>query len=196
VVAITSGVRDMQAVMNLVWDKLLPAMSSTSLPEDAVARGALQAKLAKLEVKLPSGSATSPLAANVSGRWYELPTNDRDIRAVSLDLNSHTPALIVRTNAGETRTALGLGAWPSSRVGFANGLERMLSAPAKPEVAASGAWTSDSVFTVKLVAHETPFYSTLTFRFDGDRLLLDAAHNVSFNPTALPRLEGIAQRIP
>ena len=30
VVAITSGVRDMQAVMNLVWDKLLPAMPTIS----------------------------------------------------------------------------------------------------------------------------------------------------------------------
>jgi CubicO group peptidase (beta-lactamase class C family) len=196
VVAITSGVSDMQAVMNLVWDKLLPAMSPTSLPADAAARRALESKLAKLVVKLPSGNSTSPLAAKVSGRWYEVPANDRGIRAVSLDLDSRTPALIVRTNIGEVRTPLGFGAWPASRSGFANGLERVLSAPAQPEVAASGAWASDSVFTVKVVAHETPFYSTLTFRFDGERLLLDAAHNVNFGPTALPRLEGTAQRAP
>ena len=34
VIAITSGVKDMQAVLNLVWDKLLPAMKPSSLPAD------------------------------------------------------------------------------------------------------------------------------------------------------------------
>src|SRR5258708_3829075 len=35
VVVITSGVHDMQSVMNLVWDKLLPAMKADALPDDA-----------------------------------------------------------------------------------------------------------------------------------------------------------------
>jgi hypothetical protein len=47
------------------------------------------------------------------------------------------------------------------------------------------------VFTLKLVAPQTPFYSTLTFRFTGDRVVLDSEHNVSFGVTKLPRLEGI-----
>ena len=77
-------------------------------------------------------------------------------------------------------------------MGFTNGIERLLSVPANPEVAASGAWTADSVFTLKLVAPQTPYYSTLTFRFDGDRLLLDGDYNVSFGPTKLQQLEGKA----
>jgi hypothetical protein len=79
--------------------------------------------------------------------------------------------------------------------GFTNGLDRFLSVPARPVVAASGAWTADDVFTVKLVPYETPFYSTLTFRFDGDRLLLDAAHNVAFGATKLPQLIGQASPV-
>ena len=43
--------------------------------------------------------------------------------------------------------------------------------------------------------YETPFYSTLAFRFDGDRLLLDAEHNVAFGPTKLPQLVGQATSI-
>ena len=34
VIAITSGVKDMQAVLNLVWDKLLPAMNPAPLATD------------------------------------------------------------------------------------------------------------------------------------------------------------------
>jgi CubicO group peptidase (beta-lactamase class C family) len=192
VVAITSGVRDMQAVMNLVWEKLLPAMKASPLPEDAASRRRLEAKLAGLTVRLPAGQPTAARAAQVSGKWYEFPENDRGIRAVALDFNSESPTLIVRTAGGETRTPVGIGSWTKSRGGFANGLDQFLSVPAHPLIAASGAWTADDVFTVKIVAYETPFYSTLAFRFDGDRLRLDAEHNVAFGPTKLPQLVGQA----
>jgi CubicO group peptidase (beta-lactamase class C family) len=43
VVAISSGVRDMQKVMNVVWDKLLPAMLAVAIAENATARAALSA---------------------------------------------------------------------------------------------------------------------------------------------------------
>lgn len=195
VVAITSGVRDMQAVMNLVWEKLLPAMKAKPLPEDVAARRKLGAKLASLTVRLPSGQSSSPLAAKVSGRWYEFPENDRGIQAAALDFNSGSPTLVVRTAGGETRTPIGIASWTKSRGGFANGIDRFLSVPAHPLVAASGAWTTDDVFTVKLVSYETPFYSTLAFRFDGDRLLLETEHNVAFGPTKLPQLVGQAASI-
>jgi hypothetical protein len=128
----------------------------------------------------------------VSGQWYDLPENQLGIRAGALDLSSNAPALVVRSASGETRTPLGIGTWVRSPTGFANGIERMLSVPERPQVAASGAWTADSVFRVKLVAPETPFYSVLDFRFDGDRVLVDSEQNVNFGPTKFPRLEGRA----
>jgi CubicO group peptidase (beta-lactamase class C family) len=190
VVAITSGVRDMQAVMNLVWDKLLPAFQAKSLAENPASRRVLESKLGGLSVRVPAGRASSVLASRVSGRWYDLPANDRGLRAVSLDLSSSAPALLVRTAAGETRTPIGVGRWVSSRSDFNNGIEQMLSVLPHPAVATSGAWTSDSVYSVKLVAPETPFYSTMDFLFTGDRLLLDTEYNVSFGARKLPRLEG------
>ena len=192
VVAITSGVRDMQSVMNLVWDKLLPAFSASSLTENAVAHRALKTRLASLVVRMPAGRPGSSLAARVSGKWFELPDNDRGMRAVSLDLTSTAPVLLVRTATGETRTPIGIGKWTSSRSAFNNGIDRMLSVLPGPAVAASGAWSADSVFTVKLVAPETPFYSTLDFQFTGDRLVLDSDYNVSFGVRKQPRLESRA----
>jgi CubicO group peptidase (beta-lactamase class C family) len=191
VVAITSGVRDMQAVMNLVWDRLLPAMKDGALPENAAARGALQEKLSRLAVKRPAGKANSPLASRVSGRWYELGDNANGIKAVALEFSAR-PALLVRTASGETRNPLGLVGWMKSPNGFTNGIDHMLSVAEHPAVATAGAWTNDSTFTLKLVAPETPFYSTMVFHFDGDRLLLDGEHNVSFGNRTLPRLEGRA----
>jgi CubicO group peptidase (beta-lactamase class C family) len=190
VVVITSGVRDMQAVMNLVWEKLLPSMRANALPEDAATGRRLAAKLAGLTVRPPPGQPTGPLAARTSRRWYQFPENDRGIRAIALDLDPQSPALVVRTAAGETRTPIGIGSWDKSRDGFTSRLDRMLSVPAHPLIAASGAWTADDVFTLKLALYETPYGATVTFQFDGDRLLLDTEYNVSFGPTQQPQLIG------
>ncbi len=192
VVAITAGVRDMQAPMNLVWEKLLPAMNTDALPEDAAARRRLAEKLASLKVRLPAGEITTPLAAKISGRWYRFPENERGLQAVALDFGAEGPALVARTAAGETRTRIGVGAWTSGRGGFANGLERTRGLPERPLVAASGAWSAGDVFTLKVLLCETPFAATLTFRFDGDRLLLDSEQNVAFGPTRQPQLVGQA----
>ena len=188
VVAITSGTRNMQQVMNLVWDKLLPAMKHGRLPENAAARRQLEARLAALKVKLPNGSASSPIAASVSGKWFEFADNDRGIKAVSFDFNSST--LTVRTNAGETYMTVAADTWSKERGVFTNGLDRILAVPANPLAATSGAWTAPDTFTVKIVLYQTPFYSTLNFKFDGDRVLIDGEHNVSFGPTKLPQLTG------
>ena len=75
--------------------------------------------------------------------------------------------------------------------GFANGLEGFLEGYLKCVlVAASGAWSKDDVFNVKLSIYQTPFYSSLNFKFDGDRLLFDSEDNVAFGPTKLPQLVG------
>jgi hypothetical protein len=190
VVAITSGVRDMQKVMNLVWDKLLPAMKPERLPENATARRQLEARLLGLTVKRPSGQRSSPLSATVSGKQFEVAENDRGIKTVSFDFSSAAPTLIVQTAKGETRTPIGMTSWFRSRGSFTNGLDHFLSVPENPLVAASGAWIAENTFTVKILLYETPFYSTLNFNFTGDRLLIDAEHNVAFGPTKLPQLIG------
>lgn len=193
VVAITSGVRNMQQVMNLVWDKLLPAMKPGRLRENPSARRQLEARLASLAVKFPNSAATSSVSGDVSGKWFEFSENDRGIKAISFDFNSAVPTMTVRTGAGETAMAIGSNSWARSRGSFANGLNRFLSVPPNPLVAASGAWTAPDVFTVKLVLYETPFYSTVNFKFDGDRLLIDSEQNVAFGPTRLSQLTGRAR---
>jgi CubicO group peptidase (beta-lactamase class C family) len=190
VVAITSGVRDMQAVMNLVWNKLLPAMKPNPLPENSAERRKLEAKLAGLMVKAQAGQPNSSLARQVSGKWFEFPENDRGIRAISFDFNSAAPVLTARTTSGELKNTLGVGSWTKSQNAFANGMEKFLSVPEHPLLATSGAWLASDVFQVKILLYQTPFYSTMTFKFEGDRVLLDTEYNVSFGSRNLPQLVG------
>lgn len=190
VVAITSGVRDMQKVMNLVWDKLLPAMKSGRLPENASARSQLQARLTRLEVKFPNGLSNSPALGSLSGKSFEFLENDRGIKAISFDFKSATPMLVVRTETGETRLPFGINSWVKSSGTFTNGLDHFLSVPTNPLVATSAAWSADNTLTMKIVLYETPFYSTVNFKFEGDNLVIDSEQNVAFGQTKMAQLVG------
>jgi len=180
----------MQQVMNLVWDKLLPVMKAGRLPENAAARRQLEARLAGLTLKFPNGRTGARVSSTVSGKWFELADNDRGLKAVSIDFNAEFPTLKVRSATGETQTAIGMGLWAKGRGSFTNGLDHALSVPGNPLTAASGAWSEDETFTVKIVLYETPYYSTVNFKFDGDRLVIDSEHNVFFGSTKLPQLVG------
>jgi hypothetical protein len=49
-VVITADVEDMAGPLNLVWNHLLPAMTSEVLPDDIAAQAALAQKLASLRI--------------------------------------------------------------------------------------------------------------------------------------------------
>jgi hypothetical protein len=184
VVAITSGVRDMQAVMNLVWAHLLPAMKPSPLPADTGAQSRLERTLSGLRVRVAEGSA-SP-AAGAASRVYTFEPNDQRIEAVALEPGAGGRAtLVVRTGGAEQRIAIGAGEWTKGRL--ADG-----PWPGKL-VAASGAWTAPDTYLAKLCFYETPFTMTVTLRFAGEQLTYDSELNVNFGPTRRPQLVGRAR---
>jgi hypothetical protein len=192
VVAITSGTRDLQGVLDLVWEHLLPAMRAPSpVPEDAPVRDRLSGKLASLSLRPPAGRPTSPSARRVSGRLFELPKNDDGLEAVSVEFGREA-TLVVRANGRDHRVPCGRGGW---RRGGTLPMSRERSMPeAVHPVASTGAWTDDDTFTVRSCFYETPFCLTLGLRFAGDALVLDREMNVGFGPTKKPTLVGLPRR--
>jgi hypothetical protein len=184
VVAVTSGVKDMQAVLNLVWDKLLPAMRPESLPPDEDSRRKLEQTLVGLRLPPQKGSA-SP--AQVSGKKFVFPSNNRKIEAIALegDGQSNAMTLVARIDGVERRISCGAGSWTKGKVALG---------PLFPEqpAAASGAWVGDDTFKARICFYETPFIVTMTLKFAGDRLFLDSESNVGFGPTRQPQLVGKA----
>jgi CubicO group peptidase (beta-lactamase class C family) len=192
VVAITSGTNDLQGVLNLVWEHLLPGMKPTPLPTDAPLHDRLAKRLASLSLRPPVGKPTSPTARRVSGRVYELPKNDDGIEAVSVELGKE-PTLAVRSGGREYRVPVGLGEWRRGGA-LPMGRSRLMEQPEYP-VAAAGAWTDDDTFTVKACFHETPFCATLGLRFAGDALVFDREMNVGFGPTKRATLVGLPRKV-
>ena len=184
VIAITSGVRDMQAVLNLVWDKLLPAMKPDALSADEESRKKLERTLARLTLRPQAGSSSPATLAN---KQYLFPANDRKLEAISLKRDDQRGGvtLIARFDGVERQIPCGSGTWTKGRTAFGP------SFPEQP-VAASGGWTGNDTFKAKLCFYETPFIITLTLKFEGDQLLFDAQSSVGFGPAKQPRLVGKA----
>jgi len=194
VVAITSGTRDMQAVMNLIWDKLLPAMQPTPLPADVESDRRLKDELAGLTLHQPQGAATSAMAAQASGRTYLFPANAQNIDALTMEFKGNDATLVMRSLGQEYRIACGSGVWKRQRLAFNAGVDSWVAAPVEQPVAASGAWTTDDTYTIKIAYYETPLAITFTCRFAGDRvLLLNVEYSVNFGLTNPPLLVGEAR---
>jgi hypothetical protein len=190
VIAITSGLGDMQEPLDLVWEHLLGGMKDDALPGDGPGHGRLKKKMASLELPPMAGPAKSPQAKKISGNLYHLPENDGPVQAVGLEVGKET-TLLLRIDGEDRRLAVGSGEW--DRTGSLAVGGRYFPTTEEP-VATSGAWTDDYTFTVKACLYKAPFCSTMTLEFAGDLLLFDQEMNVGFGPTKRPQLVGRLNR--
>lgn len=182
VVAITSGVQNLQRGLDLVWRHLLPAMRDAPLPDDRAAAEALAGRMGRLRLPPPAGRSTADVATRVSGQTFAVGPNDDAIDSVSFAFSDEGSAITFRGERGEQRIACGYGRWERSTAPLERTGER--------NVAAAGAWADEQTYVARLWWYETPFGRTLTCRFDGDRVEIDQAMHVSFGPTERARLEG------
>lgn len=185
VIAITSGLKDMQAVLNLVWDKLLPAFHTESLADDPGARGQLEQRLKGLSLPVPEGSG---LPTDVFGKTFVFPTNDRKLESLSLERGASdrtVAALRIRMDGVERRIEFGRAAWRNGNAAWSRFPEQPASA--------CGAWTANDQFTGKLCFVETPFVVTLRLTFAGNEVQCVSESNVGFGSTREPVLTGKAE---
>jgi hypothetical protein len=184
VIVITSGVKDMQAVLNMVWDKLLPAMKASPQALDEAASKKLAQRLKSLSLCPQKGSGKP---ADVSGKKYLFPANGRKLEAITLqNAGKDGPAtLVMRIDGVEQRITCARGAWQKGQVAW--------GPLAQQPAAASGEWTGDDAFTAKLCFYETPFMVTVRLQFSGRELRFSSQSNVGFGPTKESQLVGKAE---
>ncbi|RYG35724.1 class C beta-lactamase-related serine hydrolase [bacterium] len=165
VLAITSGVGDMGAVLKAAWDHLVPGMvdgatGGASIPEQMV--------------PLASGAKSSGLASGLSGKTWKLETNPDEIDTIKLVFEGEQGTVAVTGAKGTQEIAFGFGAW----VG-------------KGLAAGSAAWTAEDRLHLKVCLLDSPHAWEETFVFAGDALTIeDRKWNVMFGPRERPTLKG------
>ena len=86
VVVITSGSRDMQSVMNLVWDHIVPALKPSALPENQKADELLNQRLKGLSIHLVKSRSSITPNPEFINKHFSLPTNNQIIEKVMLSV--------------------------------------------------------------------------------------------------------------
>ncbi|MBS0265791.1 MAG: serine hydrolase [Planctomycetes bacterium] len=183
VIAITSGVRDMQQVLNLVWDKLLPAFRPLRLKPDAEAQQKLQAQLRGLMLPPAKGAAVPRVMPT---KKYTFPENDRKLSALKLEgANPAEPVVLSGTIDGtDFRLVCGKGQWVDGR-----GIWGTLK---DQPCAVSGNWVDAETFVARICFYETPFIMTMQLKFAGDEVRYKSDYNVGFRPPDTSELVGKA----
>ena len=165
----TANVGDLQAVLNLVWDILLPAMAPTApLPANAEAQKQLAHRLSALSIPAPVGVKTSPLAATVSGRTYMFVDNEQGMVSLRLDFDAAAVTLTVEDRTESHTIVAGLGEWHAGSTTFLRRtIPQIVPDAAEPDTAIA-VWSDDQTLTLRLCLIQTPFTPTLVCRFTDD----------------------------
>lgn len=197
VLAMTSGVRDTQLVLDRVWTHLLPAFASSALPENAPAQSALAAKLASLSLPVVEGAPTSAIAGSISGTTYAIDPNALGIERIhfNVDGDGKSSTITIEDAAGEHPVTAGYGVWQTSnseaRVPMR---ERAWSSGLDPEaMAACGSWTAEDTFELRICYIEAEVCPIMRFHFTNRELSVEIAPNVSWDEPTVTMLTGRAE---
>lgn len=155
-IAITSETLDMQAVLDLVWDHVLPAVGSEGEQGDELADAALEERLETVAVPTPSSSAPGPS----TGSWVRADdsTLPPAYAGMSLAPGGAAYEVVVECRGTQVRLDVGDGEWASSTFAV-GGIEL--------PVVASGGWDGEGCFSVDIRVIETPHTLRLRTRHDG-----------------------------
>lgn len=200
VIAITSETSDMQGILNMVWDQLLPAMQDGELAEDEKATTALNTKLASLAIPLPQSKMANELEANVAGKSYTMESNDSGLEKVAFQLGNKGAEVAFTYKDVSYNIPFGSDNWqlaqttkkgPYLVARAKNALEGL--PPFK--IAAACTWKSSQELELTIRYIESPHTETWICSFDGDRLEMKQEISFALN-LELPVLRGTAESVP
>lgn len=174
VVAITGGTEEMQAVLDHVWEHLLPGLDATAINDDA--HSDLLRRLTTLGLPPCRGGSVPARLENVNGVTFSMASSSDGAAATALSsvtVRSAGNGLSVTLNERDNAltVAVGDGEWLVSE-------SRDAHDDVVP-VAASGGWIDDDTFRVEAIFLETPH------RIDLDCSLSTGTAHASWRGTPL-----------
>ena len=201
VLAVTGGKPGMEIIQDLVWAHVLPAMSTTALPEDTLVEEALNTKLTNLSIAPARGQALLCMATKVSKQIYELNRFgterlwfdfgngpfDATFASISFAFGPDDCICTIQDDRSVHEVVCGNSYWR-------RGVTTVSSQDGKSvqSVAASGAWTADDTYEMQWYFVETASRSTLICHFVGDTIAIDWEENATYAEEKHPLLRGQA----
>ncbi len=196
VIAITSETSNMQGVLNLVWEHLLPALKQSALPAALQKQAELKQRLAGLALVPAKVETSSPLARRISGKAFTLQSNPASIQSVTLAFHGKEAVFSVKDGEGQHSVKCGLERWVDGETDMPGTPPKLTQGklPRISKVAASGTWNDLDTFQMTWRFYETPHHDTVTCRFDGNKIRIEFLDSLAEMSPARkdrrPALEG------
>lgn len=179
ILAVTGESWDMQKSMTTIWDNLLPAIQSGTLPENKEDLTALQADLKALSLPVVKGSITSNAASKYNGKTFLLEGNSFSADSLSFSFTEKSCTMTV--HAQEKSTALKFG-WENWLTGkdktvYIFKVPGRIHMPSK--MAGTATWINENTLQLNARFVDAMHGDTITCTFDGNRLTVSLLNSVS-----------------
>ncbi len=197
VIAVTAETSDMQGEFNLLWKYILPAFKEGKLPNSKATKQ-LKDRLALLALPLPTSKPNTAIESGLSGKTYNIVTNDRRLKSVSFDFKNNNCHLTLNTDSAVHAFDFGSGKWATgetSRKGVylvARATNNRVGLPAF-KYAGSYSWKDDKTLELILRYNESPHHEVIRCVFTDDLVSIDFENR--FAPPELRKIhKGILEK--
>ncbi|CAG7648705.1 serine hydrolase domain-containing protein [Paenibacillus allorhizosphaerae] len=180
VIAVTAGVKEIQEVLDLIWEHLLPGMQDNPLPHDDAHFSELTSRMDSIAyAPLDSNRPVTSAAERVSGYRYDFSANELHLYAASIRFAGDTCEMTLWNPQGEHFVSCGIGYWASGSMELRDH---------SFAVAASGMWSAADIFEMEWRFIETPYTLKIKCTFTDD--LVDVQVTEAIKSDIPIRLQG------
>jgi CubicO group peptidase (beta-lactamase class C family) len=175
-IAITSCLENMQNVLTILWDHLIPHLEAAPLPDDPAANEKLRAAASALSMPILPDDARHP----VPRQTFEFQPNPASIHSLSVEVGQDECALTFHTDRGIEQLRAGFG---SHRV-----VTFQLTDPMAHPTAASAAWLADDILEIQSFCLDGTYRDTYTIHFNDPKHPLRRTMRCSLLRPPMPEL--------
>lgn len=189
VIAITSETADMQSILNMVWEYLLPGMSEAGTAS-AAKEIEVNKKLSALSIPAPAATPDVAIASKISGKTFEMADSTKQADKISVLFKNNTCTYTV-TAAGKTYPFVcGKGKWITGETGFLQSMpsltataQNRLSGFTTMKVACAYNWQDEHTLVLTIRYIENLHTDYIYLRFEGDQVAV-------YHQNSLQRMGG------
>jgi CubicO group peptidase (beta-lactamase class C family) len=177
VIAITSETADMQSILNLVWEYLLPAMMDKSLTADEKNDIILKKQLTSLSLKVPAAGRDSLSATKISGKNFVLEENADHLEKISFFAQKNIFRVTLGVEGKSYYLFFGKGKWQRGAITLPWGPPSLTGKPREGSqgfsvnrIANAYSWKNDTTLLLTVRYIESAHTQTFICHFDGNNI--------------------------
>ncbi|HMJ69444.1 MAG TPA: serine hydrolase [Cyclobacteriaceae bacterium] len=179
VVAITGESFDLQGSMKLVWDHVIPAVT-TSAPKDQQAQTNLLAKLKSLALPVPNDKPSSPIASTVSGKKFTLSENALNVKTISFNFKGSDCIVDLTGDTNNDSFTCGMNRWVVAKQIKTQGIFAIQGRqPVTTPLAAAATWSDENTLVITLRYVEVAHSDKFVVNFNKNEITMSFLNSVS-----------------